>query len=167
MKGDITLSSLQAAGLAIVVLVVIVSIGGQLLGEVQSGIKTTVNTQTDNASLTSGVTAQQIGGAGNNPINFVGLHVWNSTSNVVPSGNWTLSTTGIFNLTEANYENDTLTLTFTNDHDLESIAYNTTSEGLDAMSEFSDWFTIVVIVLIAVVVIALLVRGLGGTTQGV
>jgi len=35
------------------------------------------------------------------------------------------------------------------------------------MDEFSNWFTIIVLVLIAVVIIALLIRGLGGMTSGV
>ena len=47
-----------------------------------------------------------------------------------------------------------------------TVERNTTEAGLDAMAEFGDWFTIIVLVLIAVVIIALLVRGLGGMTAG-
>ena len=166
MKG-ITITQLQTAGIAILVLAVVVAIGSQVISEMQSAMGTTANTQTDNRTLTAGVTAQQVGGFGSNPTNFVGLHVWNGTALVLGSGNWTLSTSGIFNLSIETFENDTaLTLTFTNDHDVADTAYNTTVEGLNAMSEFADWFTIIVIVLVAVVIIALLIRGLGGTTSG-
>ena len=85
----LTLSSLQAAGLAMVVLVIVIAIGAQIVGEVR--------------------------------------------------GTQTVNTT----------------------------EYNVSDEGLGAMSEFADWFTIIVIVLIAVVIISLLVRGLGGSTTGV
>ena len=79
-----TVSSLQAAGLSLVVLAVVIGIGAQILGTIQ-------DQQTEN-----------------------------------------------------------------------STEYNTSAAGLDALGEFADWFTIIVIVLIAVVIIALLVRGLGG-----
>jgi len=48
-----------------------------------------------------------------------------------------------------------------------STEFNTTKAGLEAMDEFSNWFTIIVLVLIAVVIIALLIRGLGGMSGGV
>ena len=48
-----------------------------------------------------------------------------------------------------------------------STEFNTTTAGLEAMDEFSNWFTIIVLVLIAVVIIALLIRGLGGMSGGV
>ena len=83
-KKGMTISSLQAAGLSLVVLAVIIGIGAQILGTIQG-------TQTENTT-----------------------------------------------------------------------EYNTSRAGLLAMSEFANWFTIIVIVLIAVVIIALLVRGLGG-----
>lgn len=88
MKG-MTLSNLQAAGIAMVVLVVIIAIGAQILGQIQA-------TQTENTT-----------------------------------------------------------------------EYNTTGSGLTAMAQFGNWFTIIVLVLIAVVIIGLLIRGLGGVAGGV
>ena len=87
MKGQ-SLASLQAAALAMVVLVIVITVGAQILGEIKAS-------QTDNTT-----------------------------------------------------------------------EYNTTEAGQEAMKEFSDWFTIIVLVLIAVVIISLLVRGLGGVTGG-
>jgi len=88
-KKGLTLSALQGAGLAMVVLVIIIAVGAQILGTIR-------DTQTSGS-----------------------------------------------------YE------------------YNTTTAGLDAMEEFGNWFTIIVLVLIAVVIIALLIRGLGGMSGGV
>ena len=42
-----------------------------------------------------------------------------------------------------------------------STAYNITDLGLSALDTFSDWFAVIVIVLIATVVIALLTFGFG------
>lgn len=83
-----TLSSLQGGGLAIVVLVIIIAIGAQILGQI-------------NATLTAGTTEKNI-----------------------------------------------------------------TTAGLSAMGQFANWFTILVLVIIAVVIIALLIRGLGGLAGG-
>lgn len=40
--------------------------------------------------------------------------------------------------------------------------WNTTGSGLNALNTFSNWFTVIVLVIIAVVIISLLIRGLGG-----
>lgn len=45
--------------------------------------------------------------------------------------------------------------------------HNTTAEGLKAMDEFANWFTIIVLVIIAVVIIGLLLRGFGSISRGV
>jgi type II secretory pathway component PulF len=79
-----TLSSLQGGGLAIVVLVIIIAIGAQILGQI-------------NSTQTAGTTEKNI-----------------------------------------------------------------TTAGLTAMGQFANWFTILVLVIIAVVIISLLIRGLGG-----
>lgn len=51
--------------------------------------------------------------------------------------------------------------------DADTVERNATDEGLDAMDEFSNWFTIIVLVIIAVVIIGLLLRGFGGVSRGV
>lgn len=83
MKG-MTVSSLQGGALALVVLVIVLAIGAQILGQIR-------NTETTN-----------------------------------------------------------------------STEWNTTGSGLNALNTFSNWFTIIVLVIIAVVIISLLIRGLGG-----
>lgn len=83
MKG-MTVSSLQGGALALVVLVIVLGIGAQILGQIR-------NTETAN-----------------------------------------------------------------------STEWNTTGSGLNALNTFSNWFTIIVLVIIAVVIISLLIRGLGG-----
>lgn len=44
----------------------------------------------------------------------------------------------------------------------DTVEFNTTTLGLDAMAEFGNWFVIIVLVVIAVVIITLLLRGFGG-----
>ena len=46
-----------------------------------------------------------------------------------------------------------------------STAYNTTQDGLAALGAFGDWFTVIVIVLIATVIIELLTYGMGQGRQ--
>lgn len=43
-----------------------------------------------------------------------------------------------------------------------TVEYNTTTQGLVAIGQFSSWFGIIILVGIAVVIIYLLRRGLGG-----
>jgi hypothetical protein len=86
MKG-MTISSLQGGALALVVLVIVLAIGAQILGQIR-------NTETAN-----------------------------------------------------------------------STEWNTTGSGLNALNTFSNWFTIIVLVIIAVVIISLLIRGLGGLAR--
>ena len=44
---------------------------------------------------------------------------------------------------------------------VDEYSYNITSDGLDSFATFGDWFSVIVIVLIATVVIALLTFGFG------
>jgi len=48
---------------------------------------------------------------------------------------------------------------------IDSIAYNTTTSGLGAMDDFGDWFSTIVVIVIASFVIVLLVRQFAGVGQ--
>ena len=87
MKGELTLSYLAAAGVAMVVLIFLLSIGGQILNAAQEAMVAKSNTQTDNQSVTANLNVvETLTGHGANPDNYAAIQVWNDTTSVITSG---------------------------------------------------------------------------------
>ena len=168
MVKGITTNELAAAAVTLLILVIIISVGAQIMGETQEAGKATESRSTANQSLgTELVNASStVTGLGLNPTAYVIGEVLNATDFQLASTGYTFTDAGVFTLTNMSHNNTVLRITFTNTADTEDEFYNTTVSGLEAVAEFSDWFVILVLVLIAVVIIALLVRGLSGTTMG-
>lgn len=168
VKGQTT-SGLTAAAIAILALAIIVSIGAQILGEVETALTDTsseteqVNCTTTNASRSLG--HRIIVSGSESAIREQGYLTL--TSGTHPSGNYTITDyiAGTLVCHEVSLENQTINVTYS--YELLGTSRNTTIEGISAVGEFGDWFTIIVIVLIAVFVIALILRGFGGVTRGV
>lgn len=163
-KGEITIQMLGAAGIALVVLVFIIAIGSQIIGEMQeANIKEQAPSYIANESLA--VTSNNTYfGLAHNYVSTVYIVENATTGNDVPAGNMTIDYDRGAIMVNDNLFVHTLNVTY--DYYPTTISSNVSGQGLSGMLQFSNWFTIIILVLVAVVIISLLIRGLGGQAVG-
>lgn len=158
---------LKVAGFSLVALIVTLAIGGQLIGNLQQATHT-YETHTEANETFSGVAYNTANSFALLPFNQSRavmtsvLAIWNSTTNVVETTSY--STTNLtWTVTNQSMENDTeYYVHYIYRVDIASAGFNLSGQGLSAVSTFSDWLTILVVVVIASVVVAILIKGLGG-----
>src|SRR3990167_10035166 len=168
MKGQsMSLGGLQAAALGMILLVILVSVGSQVLGTVRDTNLPDAVTHTEtNQSATPTVNISFT-------VTPTGKTVVNG-SEVISRLNRSGTATGVYNVTFVHgtdytivYLNGTITMlnttysamplnvTYQWQGDVRSAEYNISNTGLNAFDTFADYFDVIVIILVAVMVIGL------------
>ena len=173
----VDIQGLRGGAVAILILVFIVVIGIQIVANTQTAITDRVSSETVNESLgTIAANATvDIAGIGLNKNGFTVISIYNTTvAGTSEAGDIRLETTSFsvtqgdeiatINMTNASLADDPFHVDYSNSRDDETVAYNTTQDGLAAGAEFGNWFVIIVLVIVAVFIITLLLRGFGKTT---
>lgn len=168
------LGKLPQTALMIVVLIVMIAIGATLLSQIKdsSGIVVTSNSVV-NETFTNVVKF------GTNtftyyPVTSIVQIVNTSNGVLVPTANYTLGAAGTtWNLSgkvtvlQGEWNNTNLSVSYLYNKNVNNEVGNVTDKGLDAMTQYSNWFTILVIIIIMAVIIGLLLRSfLSGKTMG-
>jgi len=164
---------LVSAAIILVVFVVSVGIGGQILDELQENEEAYNVLSVENETLTN---SSEITLA-NNYVISSSMVLWNGTYTGAASSPTTLNlnctgasvcTISVNNHTGTGIEEaGNFTLTYNYRGYYQTTAFNTTGDGLGAMDDFSDWFTTIVVIIIASFIIVLLVRQFGSVGKSI
>ena len=164
------------AALAIVMTIIIITVGAIVLDEFQDtiididGQLTTIITN-ETGSVNSTVYLLRGANSSLSPFSYSLISVMNGTTNTyLNAANWTFDSSAgtIINATGNPEGLNMVNITYSFTHSEPSVAYNATSSGLGGMNTFADWIDIIIIMIVVGIVIGLVYgvfRYVGGGTN--
>ena len=167
-KGEMNINMLVGSALTLIVLVITVTVGAQILGQIG-----TTQTQVDtnvirNESITVDTSVPKTlvrVGSGTVVVDIVQRNNLSSYYIFSTPKDYNVTDKGVITWSNTTSNNSAVNFTYTQTITVNKLEGNITAQGKDALKTYSDWFATIVVIVIAVVIIGLIIGAFAFTNR--